>query len=66
MVQKYSVKILIFNSVMEKEIESLIIDLCFQMEIPDGLLALNFTADDVPNLVKGAIPQVWKYTAIFE
>ena len=55
-----------FNSVMEKEIESLIIDLCFQMEIPDGLLALNFTADDVPNLVKGAIPQVWKYTAIFE
>jgi len=58
MVQKYSVKILIFNSVMEKEIESLIIDLCFQMEIPDGLLALNFTADDVPNLVKGAIPQV--------
>lgn len=66
MVQKDSVKILMFNSVMEKEIESLIIDLCFQMEIPDGLLALNFTADDVPNLVKGAIPQVWKYTAIFE
>ena len=58
MVQKDSVEILMFNSVMEKEIESLIIDLCFQMEIPDGLLALNFTADDVPNLVKGAIPQV--------
>ena len=66
MVQKDSVEILMFNSVMEKEIESLIIDLSFQMEIPDGLLALNFTADDVPNLVKGAIPQVWKYTAIFE
>lgn len=36
------------------------------MEIPDGLLALNYTAEDVPNLVKGALPQVRKYTAIFE
>ena len=55
MVQKDSVKILMFNSVMEKEIESLIIDLCFQMEIPDGLLALNFTADQfVPKVNFGA------------
>jgi len=28
-----------------------------EMEIPDGLLALNYTAEDVPNLVKGALPQ---------
>jgi len=28
------------------------------MKIPDGLSALNYTKDDVPALVAGAIPQV--------
>ena len=31
------------------------------MKIPDGLSALNYTKDDVPALVAGAIPQVSKY-----
>ena len=35
------------------------------MEIPDGLKALNFTSDDVPALVKGAIPQVKYYFIIY-
>ena len=28
------------------------------MKVPDGLSALNYTIDDVPALVAGAIPQV--------
>ena len=28
------------------------------MKIPDGLEALNYTKDDIPALVAGAIPQV--------
>ena len=28
------------------------------MKVPDGLSALNYTKDDVPGLVAGAIPQV--------
>ena len=28
------------------------------MKIPDGLESLNFTKDDLPTLVKGALPQV--------
>lgn len=34
-----------------------------KMKIPNGLLELGYNKDDIPNLVKGAIPQV---TAIFK
>ncbi len=29
------------------------------MKIPDGLTSLSYTKDDIPALVKGAIPQVF-------
>ena len=29
-----------------------------EMKIPDGLQALNYTTEDIPALVAGAIPQV--------
>ena len=29
-----------------------------KMKIPNGLLELGYSKDDIPNLVKGAIPQV--------
>ena len=35
------------------------------MKIPDGLKALNYTKDDVPALVAGAIPQVRKSCSFF-
>ena len=35
------------------------------MKIPDGLKALNYTKDDVPALVAGAIPQVRNCCSFF-
>ena len=32
-----------------------------KMKIPDGLLELGYSKEDIPNLVKGAIPQVSTY-----
>lgn len=29
------------------------------LEVPDGLTSLGYTKDDIPNLVKGTMPQVW-------
>jgi hypothetical protein len=29
-----------------------------KMKIPNGLLELGYSKEDIPNLVKGAIPQV--------
>ena len=31
-----------------------------KMKIPDGLTSLGYTKDDIPELVKGALPQVYK------
>ena len=31
-----------------------------KMKIPDGLTSLGYTKDDIPMLVKGALPQVNK------
>lgn len=28
------------------------------LEVPDGLTSLGYTKDDIPNLVKGTMPQV--------
>ncbi len=35
-----------------------------RMKIPDGLLELGYAKEDIPDLVKGAIPQVNKLHCI--
>jgi hypothetical protein len=36
-----------------------------KMKIPNGLLELGYSKDDIPDLVKGAIPQVCRSEASF-